>query len=85
MTWQTSNTIKTPKGDYTPKSDDLIRELKAAAVSCGFKDFIVFIDGHQVADASELHTNSIAALVDQARIEGADTPEVRIGSYQKPA
>ena len=84
MTWDSKTIIKTPKGDFTPTTDDLTAELHKAAATCGYTSFRVFIDGNLVDDPAGLHTNSIKALASAARIEGVDS-EIRIGSYDKPA
>jgi len=67
-----TRTIGTPNGDYTPESDDLTRELHNAAVAKGYTSYRVFIDGAEVLNPDQLHTNSIAALQSQARIAPYD-------------
>jgi len=72
--WSTEENgkIGTPKGLYTPKSDDLMKELKEAAKYAGYKSFKVFVDGNEVVKPSSLQTNSIAALNAPVRIEPYD-------------
>jgi len=86
MTWEdtATNIIKTPKGDYTCESDNLTEEFFKAARMCGYTSFRAFVDDNLVDNPAALHTNSVAALADQARIEGVE-PSLRIGSYDKPA
>ncbi len=56
--------IGTPRGVYTPKTDNLTLELVEAAKFAGIDGaFAVKIDGHYVDDPSHLQTNSIAALI----------------------
>jgi len=61
--------IGTPKGNYTPTSDDLVAELKKAARGCGYANFKVYIDGNEITEESQLQTNSIAAVNAPIRIE----------------
>ncbi len=73
MTWAIATGIRTPKGTYTPVTDDLTKELVAAAKFAGLLNFNVKIDGNYVDNPADLHTNSVAALAAEASIE-----EVRV-------
>ncbi len=64
--------IGTPKGDFTPTSDDLKAELGKAASGCGYKSYKVWVDGVQILKPEGLITNSIAALNAPVRIEPYD-------------
>lgn len=64
--------IGTPKGDYTPRTDDLKKELNAAAQMCGYSQFRVWIDGNQIVEEGELQTNSLRALNADIRVEPYD-------------
>ncbi len=69
----TSPVIGTPRGDYAPKSDDLIKELKEAGKFAGLPNFKVFLDGNmEVKRPSEMPTNSVSALATTIRIEPYD-------------
>lgn len=70
--WGANPVIKTPNGDYTPVSDDLAAELKAAAASRGMKPFFVKIDGEYISGPWALQTNSIAALAADVSIEAVE-------------
>ncbi len=65
----TAPVISTPKGNYTPVTDGLIAELKKAAVFAGIKTFLVYIDGNEVTEPGQLHTDSVAAVNAPIRIE----------------
>lgn len=68
----TASVIGTPRGDYTPVTDDLEKEVKAAARTCDYGTFRVFVDGNEVGSSSQLQTNSLAALNAPIRIEPYD-------------
>lgn len=70
--WSINLTIKTPAGEYTPKSDNLTQEAKAAAAFAGLRKFFFKIDGVYYASPAELPTNSIAALVADASVEAVE-------------
>ena len=72
MSWNVARGITTPRGVYTPQSDDLARELVEAAKFAGLRTFNVKIDGYYVPDPSALQTNSIAALAAEAIIEAVE-------------
>ncbi len=72
MAWGTRKGIATPRGVYVPKTDDLTNELKAAAKFAGLEAFNVKIDGTYVDDPTHLHTNSVAALAAEARVEAIE-------------
>ena len=76
MTWTTRKGIQTPKGVYVPKTDDLVKELKAAADFAELEAFNVKIGGNYVESETRLHTNSVAALTASTSIE-AVTVEAR--------
>uniref|UniRef100_A0A6M3ISH2 Uncharacterized protein n=1 Tax=viral metagenome TaxID=1070528 RepID=A0A6M3ISH2_9ZZZZ len=86
MSWENSDNtiIKTPKGDYLAKSDDCIKEFNDAATWCGFTKFRVKVNGTVIESKEDLQTNSLAALKEQARIEGIE-PTIEVGVYNKPA
>ncbi len=69
MSWTIAKGINTPAGTYNPVTDDLTKELVAAAKFAGLTTFNVRIDGHYVDDPTALQTNSIAALAAQASVE----------------
>ena len=75
--------IKTPRGDYHVKSNDLKAEILAAANFASLRDFRVRVNGTMIETAKDLQTNSIPALIDQARIEGVE-PAVEVGAHNKP-
>jgi len=64
--FETTGAIKTiaiPNGTYTPRTDDLAKELVEAAKAAGINGhFKVMIDGLQIPDPTNLPTNSIAAI-----------------------
>ena len=64
--------IGTPRGDYTPTSDDLEVELIKAAQAQGYSTFRVIIDNKEVTNPDALQTKSIAALDVPVRIEPYD-------------
>jgi hypothetical protein len=72
MAWTIRKGFNTPKGIYTPKTDDLTVELVAAAEFAGLDSFNVKIDGHYVDDPTALQTNSIKALVADVSIESVE-------------
>ncbi len=65
----TAPVISTPKGNYTPVTDDLTAELKKAAVFAGIKTFLVYIDGNEITEPAQLQTNSVAAVNASIRVE----------------
>lgn len=82
--WGSTGVIKTPSGNYTPESDDLGAELQKAARQASLAEFKVYINGIQIPSASQLPTNSIAALAHQASIEGV-TPSAEVKPYDTAA
>lgn len=70
--WTTGKGIKTPKGIYVPKTDDLKAELVKAAESAGLEAFNVKIDG-KYYEPDELPTNSIKALIQDVKVEAVET------------
>ena len=77
MAWTANNNpkvIETPRGPYTPTSDELKAEIVKAAKYAGFAGkFRVFLDGTEILDASNLPTDSIAALTVPIRLAQYDT------------
>jgi len=82
MPFANTKIIKTPRGDYRAQSDDLLVELNKAAEFAGLKNYNVKVNGNLVTDPSGLHTNSIAALADQASVERVDF-SIGISQYDK--
>ena len=72
MSWSVSTGISTPRGVYTPVTDNLTKELVEAAKFAGLTAFNVKIDGHYVVDSSALQTNSISALSQEVSVEGIE-------------
>lgn len=71
MAWTVRKGIQTPRGVYVPKTDDLAKELKAAADFAGLEAFNVKIDGKYFEEA-ELPTNSIKALIQDVGVEAVE-------------
>lgn len=72
MAWTIDKkTISTPRGAYTPKTDDLTAELIAAGEFAGLGAFNVKIDG-KYYEPDELPTNSIKALIQTMSIEAVE-------------
>lgn len=67
--WETGFTIKTPKGDYKPKSDDLAAEIKAAARFAGVKSPHVTVDFDTIDNPSDLPVACISGLKDGTVVE----------------
>uniref|UniRef100_A0A6M3LWV0 Uncharacterized protein n=1 Tax=viral metagenome TaxID=1070528 RepID=A0A6M3LWV0_9ZZZZ len=77
--------IELPNGSiYEPQTDDLKAELEKAARQAGLdgENFRVFINGLEIEDPAQLPTNSVAALIHQARIEEVE-PTARVAGYDK--
>ena len=70
--WTIGKGIATPKGAYTPKTDDLKVELVAAAKFAKLEAFNVKIDG-KYYEPDELPTNSIKALIQDVKVEAVET------------
>jgi len=70
--WTRRGIITTPTGAYVPTSDNLTEELQKAATFARLGNFRVLISGAYVDSASELQTNSIAALLDGIEVEGVE-------------
>ena len=67
--WETGFTIKTPKGDYKPKSDDLAAEIKAAARFAGIKSPHVTVGFNTIDNPSNLPVACISGLEEDAIVE----------------
>lgn len=66
-----SGGIDTPKGVYTPQSDNLMEELKAAARFAGLTKFRIHINGKQILETKDV-PKTISGLAEVARVEGVD-------------
>jgi hypothetical protein len=67
-------TIGTPRGEYTPTSDDLNAELGRAAKWAGLQGkFRVMIDGVEIPSAGSLPTDKFSALTQKVSVSAYDT------------
>lgn len=80
-----NNQIKCNGNLFAPATDDLVKECIEVAKKNGLTDFVIKINGHTYNDATELPTNSIAALAKQAEVVGVDEPVAEVKTAQDVA
>jgi hypothetical protein len=84
-----SGIIVTPKGNYIPKTDDLIAEAKVAARESGLSRFRLWVNGKQIMAETDLPTRKISELAEVAKVEGIvddkgeGKPSVRVEKYDR--
>lgn len=76
--WTIAKGIKTPRGAYVPKTNNLTDELVAAAKFAGIESFNVKIDGMYYDDPDKLPTNDLSAInkdiaIENIEVEARDT------------
>lgn len=81
-----SGLIATPSGNYKPKSDNIMDELRSAAQESQLAKFKIFINGTQIKSEAQLReicpTLSLKDQRQAPRVEGVEAG-VRIERYDK--
>jgi hypothetical protein len=75
-----SGLIKTPAGNYTPVTDDLVKELKEAAKFAQLPNFKAFINGNQVMSFDDIQGQKISGLRDIPTVTNPGDPSPAAGA-----
>jgi len=72
--------IETPKGVYSPKSDDLVEEIRAAALFSSLSHFRLYLNDVQIMKVEDLPATRISDL---PKITGIEQPKIRLDPYDR--
>lgn len=73
-------TIRTPKGEFRPQTDDLVEEIRAAAVFSSLSHFRLFLNDVQIMKVEDLPCTKISEL---PKVLGMEQPQIRLDPYDR--